>query len=856
MKLNTKMRPQSRAKHWIHPYIVAGWLLVFAGVTHAATLTVNSLADNTTAGNGLVTLREAIIAAENNSTTDLGQTGTGIDTLRMTGLSGTINLTGVMPSINSTINFSGPGAETLSIDGNGLHNFLVLGASADVSIEGLSIVNCFRNERGGAIFNQGKLSLNECILSGNRIVRNSQFDTMGSAVYGATAGSVMKFTDCVFRDNIGECNPAGAIFFIGSAMGTLGSADLTGCLFERNSTLMSGTPSGGGGMGNSIGMYGVSASVSLENCVIRDGYFTQSGPSLSSWGAIYIGFESAFSAHGCTWTGNTGYPVACLYQISNAATSGTLELTNCTLAENGDRDSGSMIYVLSGSKVEVTLDQCTIVDNLNRGDLPLSVFTAGGSPSSKLMLINSVLANADKSANRAELQSGTSFFSNGFNFIANTGGATSAQPVMTYANTAAVAIRQLVDRLADNGGLTETCALPTGSLLIDTANPSGFASMDQRGVNRPRDGNGVGGSQPDLGAYERFNGDLTVTKTVDRAQAGQAATLVYTLTVTNSHPSEVATGIVVTDTLPSNVLFQSFSGSSFTSVSHDSGLITAKRTALAIGASAQVTVTCLVQPYDMVNTLTASQLGFELNPANNQASASTLLVTPVAPRILSFAPTPDQPTSQTQVIFRATFDRIVTGFSEADLAFAQNSLTGAIASVTPLGGGDIYDVTVNGIANSGFMQLILTDDDSVRSIDGEALGGFANDGATTSTRLIVDLEAPQSNPIAAAGTLGPPATTVFHLLFTAEDNLTNVRGVEVYYRKGSSGTFTLLPGGPIKQGYAAIDTALLGGNGVYEFYTIATDNAGNRESKAAAPEIGVTFGATPPQSGVLSWELY
>ena len=47
----------------------------------AATLTVNSTADDTTAADGLVTLREAILAAESDGTTDLGETGSGPDTI-------------------------------------------------------------------------------------------------------------------------------------------------------------------------------------------------------------------------------------------------------------------------------------------------------------------------------------------------------------------------------------------------------------------------------------------------------------------------------------------------------------------------------------------------------------------------------------------------------------------------------------------------------------------------------------------------------------------------------------------------------------------------------------------------------
>ena len=46
-----------------------------------AALTVNSASDVTLAGDGLVTLREAIVAANADTTTDLGHTGAGADTI-------------------------------------------------------------------------------------------------------------------------------------------------------------------------------------------------------------------------------------------------------------------------------------------------------------------------------------------------------------------------------------------------------------------------------------------------------------------------------------------------------------------------------------------------------------------------------------------------------------------------------------------------------------------------------------------------------------------------------------------------------------------------------------------------------
>ena len=81
-------------------------------------LTVNSLADNITPGDGLVTLREAIIAANTDGTTDLGQSASGADLLDLSTLSGTIALATDLPPILSDITVFGPGADLLAISGD------------------------------------------------------------------------------------------------------------------------------------------------------------------------------------------------------------------------------------------------------------------------------------------------------------------------------------------------------------------------------------------------------------------------------------------------------------------------------------------------------------------------------------------------------------------------------------------------------------------------------------------------------------------------------------------------------------------------------------------------------------------
>jgi len=57
--------------------------------------------------------------------------------------------------------------------------------------------------------------------------------------------------------------------------------------------------------------------------------------------------------------------------------------------------------------------------------------------------------------------------------------------------------------LAFNSGPTKTHALLAGSLAIDHGDSAGAPATDQRGVTRPRDGDGNGTSVIDIGAFER-----------------------------------------------------------------------------------------------------------------------------------------------------------------------------------------------------------------------------------------------------------------------------------------------------------------------------------------------------------------
>ena len=96
------------------PWLLAGLLMVLVfnagqlSVAHAAVITVNSTADNLTAGNGFCTLREAIMNANSDTDTTGGDcvAGSGPDTISVPAGTYTLSL-GSALMINQNLTISG-----------------------------------------------------------------------------------------------------------------------------------------------------------------------------------------------------------------------------------------------------------------------------------------------------------------------------------------------------------------------------------------------------------------------------------------------------------------------------------------------------------------------------------------------------------------------------------------------------------------------------------------------------------------------------------------------------------------------------------------------------------------------------
>src|SRR5438093_7071608 len=112
------------------------------------TITVNSTVDVAHGHDGLSTLREAINAANSNSPSGLaaGECAGGAinftsDTIVFT-VSGTINLTGALPSIFSDMSINGPGSGSLTVrrDTGGNYRILTIN-SGNITISGMTFTN-------------------------------------------------------------------------------------------------------------------------------------------------------------------------------------------------------------------------------------------------------------------------------------------------------------------------------------------------------------------------------------------------------------------------------------------------------------------------------------------------------------------------------------------------------------------------------------------------------------------------------------------------------------------------------------------------------------------------------------------
>jgi CSLREA domain-containing protein len=292
------------------------------------------------------------------------------------------------------------------------------------------------------------LTLRDLTVTGGQVS-----DDPGAGLYFESSGSVL-IERTVFTDNhvVGSTSSA-----IGGAI----SSNAGGVLTVRSSRLVGNSAERGGALFNN-------STLVVEDCAIVDND-ARAGSALTDFGATILR-RSLVSGNEAT--GN--------YTI--VTESGSLEIEDTTISGNVDP-----FAVLDAVGVAVTLRNVTIAENDGSIAVRASTGTTVG-------IRNSIVYNP-LATQECETNAGGVLASLGSTLDRDGTCATGAagdQP----------SVDPLLGPLADNGGPTDTHRLLPASPAIDAGDDGSCTLQDQRGVARPRDGDGDGSARCDLGAVE------------------------------------------------------------------------------------------------------------------------------------------------------------------------------------------------------------------------------------------------------------------------------------------------------------------------------------------------------------------
>jgi hypothetical protein len=289
--------------------------------------------------------------------------------------------------------------------------------------------------------------------------------------------STLTINDCEITD----CTVTGT--------GTGGGVDSYNGTVTINNSLLSGNTAGG--RGGAISAYG--GSINLNNCTLDGNHADMGGAigQLQSTGNLTV--------TGCTISNNSAdqgqnYGGGIYWYNGSNVT-----ITNTTFSGNsalygGAISDGSQSYTM-------TINACTIVNN--------SASTQGGGillRTATVNIKNTILASNTCATGANYHSDGGTLTSQGYNLC--------DAALSAFSGTGDITSGTLnIGSLADNGGVTKTHALLSGSDAIDAVpeggnSYNGIPSTDQIGTSRPQ------GANADIGAYERAGTPTVTTQAV------------------------------------------------------------------------------------------------------------------------------------------------------------------------------------------------------------------------------------------------------------------------------------------------------------------------------------------------------
>jgi predicted outer membrane repeat protein len=244
----------------------------------------------------------------------------------------TITLTSGELLIKKNLTIAGPGADKLTISGNHASRVFELGLSGknkphlvqpQVSLSGMTISN--GNDRtGGAIVNQGILTISNSILSSNSALQGGAIQNAGT----------LTVNGCTLTGNSASyAGLGGAIQNLGTL--TVSPSSVSPSLITNNSA------SYGGGIWND-------GTATLNATTLSGNSVSYSGGAADGGGIDNTGYGT-LTLNGCTLSGNSAFKGGGIYTDGT-----TLNLSGCTLTDNSAAYEGGGLFIAFGATATVS----------------------------------------------------------------------------------------------------------------------------------------------------------------------------------------------------------------------------------------------------------------------------------------------------------------------------------------------------------------------------------------------------------------------------------------------------------------------------------------------------------------------
>ena len=399
------------------------------------------------------------------------------------------NQTGDLDIKNNTITLHGAGMDQTILDGQ-MQDRVLDNRSPNLTVEHLKItqgVAPSNDQGGGGILNRGgaTLHLKDVLIQGNSADGMLEYLDGGGGI--TNIGSMLIETSSIIEND--ACKGGGILLC--SATTTVRDS-----LIDDNIAIDETNCGSGGG----ISMYNGDVQTMIVNTVINGNHGVRGGGMFYNGQHGYI-IDSSFSNNETSSTagGLMNYGVLSLsrsifsgnstnFSGGGLYSNGTTQLQNITFYANHARSGGGIALFTSGT---TSIDHITLAGNWVSED-GAAIFTTGVGT---LELHNSIFTSND-AGNTCSIAVGNVVNNLGYNLSSDDscGFGTATHDLVNH--------DPLLGSLGNDGGITDTLPLLTGSPAIDTADPVTSQAKDQRSWYRPVDGNGNGISTADIGAYE------------------------------------------------------------------------------------------------------------------------------------------------------------------------------------------------------------------------------------------------------------------------------------------------------------------------------------------------------------------